>query len=468
MFVRIKLFNHFIMKKFISLIKGSMLLVCVLLITNCASEDNSSNLNVQPTAEAKNWFNNHEADYNTSILQYIGSLQWENAIVSDGKDGEVIEVPFTLKENLSTSDQKGKLYNDHHRLVFIKNEPNNFKMYYVQIFTESESANISDKNYSYYSIKDNFNGQLFIQDLSTNKSNAFQFKNGQKTQPSLTAKWREEYYDCTFIGYWSEGGAFSPIKLLYCDGGSGSDDGGPTYGGGPIAGGGGSTGNPTLPAVKITDNLTGKAKCINDLLNQNGNSFVEKLLNSFAGTAKLNIVIGSADKVFNRENEELNGKTTYTVGSNDLQILISTTKVESISSLEAARLILHEYIHADMLRKLLTTDINDIEAANFREVYSRYAGEQYHTAMASQYMNGMKGALKDFHKNVLREDFDKFVNYYGKEPDDELYEAMAWNGLKEVDVVAWNNLTPEKKASINTIFNNQLKKLTQVSLCSNK
>jgi len=149
-----------------------------------------------------------------------------------------------------------------------------------------------------------------------------------------------------------------------------------------------------------------------------------------------------------------------------LQILISSSKIESISSLEAARLILHEYIHADMLRKLLTTDINDIEAANFREVYSRYAGEQYHSAMANQYMSSMKEALKDFHKNVLREDFDKYVNFYGEEPNDELYEAMAWNGLKEVDVVAWDNLTPEKKASINATFNNVAKKLTQVSLCS--
>jgi len=221
-------------------------------------------------------------------------------------------------------------------------------------------------------------------------------------------------------------------------------------------------------STQITNNLTGKAKCINDLLNQKGNSFVEKLLSNFEGTAKFNIVIGSADKVFNKSNEEINGSTTYNGGSNDLQILISTSRVEGISSLETARLILHEYIHADMLRKLFSTDINDIEAANFREVYSRYAGEQYHSAMANQYMSGMKGALKDFHKYVLREDFDKFVNYYGKEPSDELYEAMAWNGLKEVDVVAWNNLTPEKKASIDAMYNNVAKKLTQVRLCDNK
>ncbi len=38
-------------------------------------------------------------------------------------------------------------------LMFIKDEPNNFKMYYVQAFTESESANISDKNYIVITLK---------------------------------------------------------------------------------------------------------------------------------------------------------------------------------------------------------------------------------------------------------------------------------------------------------------------------
>ncbi|WP_347053582.1 hypothetical protein [Flavobacterium olei] len=453
------------MSKITMVLKNFMLLCFLLLLANCGTNEIEDNSTASEVDEVKNWYTGHKGELNSAILEYIDSIKWENALISDGIDGKVIEVPFTLQSQLKSSNEKANLFNDHHRLVFIKGEES-FQTYYVQIFTDDASKDDSDKSYSYYGMKNNFNGKVFVQDLRSNKTNVIQFKNGNTIQLSSTSKWREETYDCTFLGYWGEGGSFHPIKLLYCDGG-GFDDGEPypQYGGG--GGGTGSGGNTNLPKpVKITDNLTGKAKCINDLLNQNGNSFIEKLLSNFEGNAKFNIVIGSADKVFNSSNEEINGSTTYTVGSNDIKILISTSKVEGISSLESARLILHEYIHADMLRKLLTTDVNDIEAANFREVYSRYAGEQYHSAMANQYMSSMKSALKDFHKNVLREDFDKYVNFYGAEPNDELYEAMAWNGLKEVDVVAWNNLTPEKKASINTMFNNVAKKLTQVSLCN--
>jgi hypothetical protein len=453
------------MRKITLLLKSFTLLCFLLLLSNCGTNEIEDNSTASAVNEVKNWYRLHKNELNSPIFEYIDALEWENAIISDGADGVVIEVPFTLQSQLQSSNEKASLFNDHHRLMFLKNDQNKFRVFYVQIFTDSKQSNVDNNNFNYYNINENFDGKVFLQDLSNGVNTQLQFKDGNKVLPSQTAKMREEAITCVWIGWWKEDG-FHPIQLLYCEGGgpTGEEDIPPSYGGGGGAGSNPGTSTPAKP--QIIDNLTGKAKCINNLLNQNGNSFIEKLLSNFEGNAKFNIVIGSADKVFNSDNEEINGKTTYTVGSNDLQILISSSKIESISSLEAARLILHEYIHADMLRKLLTTDINDIEAANFREVYSRYVGEQYHSAMANQYMSSMKEALKDFHKNILREDFDKYVNFYGEEPNDELYEAMAWNGLKEVDVVAWDNLTPEKKASINATFNNVAKKLTQVSLCS--
>ncbi|KAF2081740.1 hypothetical protein [Flavobacterium sharifuzzamanii] len=232
------------MKKFTSLI-GGMLLVCILLMTSCTFEGSSINGNVEPSAEARSWFNNHESEYNASILQYIDNLQWENAIVSNGKDGEVIEVPFTLKENLSTSNENGTLNNVHHRLVFIKNDPNNFKTYYVQIFAANENPDSLDKTSTFNGVANNFNGKIFTQDLLTKNATAIEYKNGKNVRLATTSKMREEFYDCTFIGYWSEGGTFTPIKLLYCSGGSDAPpSGGPTTGGGVA---GGST--PSTPTV---------------------------------------------------------------------------------------------------------------------------------------------------------------------------------------------------------------------------
>jgi hypothetical protein len=70
------------------------------------------------------------------------------------------------------------------------------------------------------------------------------------------------------------------------------------------------------------------------------------------------------------------------------------------------RIILHRYIHADIYRKLNTKyDANG--ALDFNKTYETY-GSQYGT-MAVLYINSMKEALKAFHKNVLTEDYNKYI-----------------------------------------------------------
>ncbi|MBL0736983.1 hypothetical protein JI750_08825 [Flavobacterium sp. GN10] len=424
-----------------------MLLVCVLLITNCASEDNSSNLNIQPTGEAKNWFNDHKSEYNTSILQHISKLQWENAIVSNGKDGEVIEVPFTLKENLSTSDENGTLYNDHHRLMFIKNEPNNFKMYYVQIFTESESANISDKNYSYYSVKDNFNGQIFIQDLSTNKSSAFKFKNDQKVQPSLTAKWREENLDCTFLGWWNGDGSFTPIKLLYCDGG-GFDDGEPhpQYGGG---GGAGTTNPSETTIIIITDPSFSNNPCLASVFAKLGGSATfQKYLSNFDGNFSVaNLKLSASSTMSNGVNAETSPPSNYLI---DISFNLNNL---NRPGLDVARTFMHEMIHAEMFRKLLSlSSVNgeiDVTKLNQMLTQHNYPGlYDYYTRYG---VNGMQ------HEQMAAHYIDTIISFlkgYDSGLTQSQYEAIAWAGLK--GTASWNALTEAKKQSITSTYNSWL------------
>ncbi|UWY26619.1 hypothetical protein N4T20_12930 [Flavobacterium sp. TR2] len=436
------------MKKFTKLVKSVLFLTFVLLMTNCAPNEAEESSNVQAVDEAKNWYNIHKEEFNSPVLEYVSDLKWENAIISDGIDGLVVEVPFTLTDNLRTSNGQGNLYNDHHRLVFIKNEPNNFKTYYVQIFTDNKNSSSLDKSYSYYAMKENYNGKVFVQDLITNKTNVLKFKNGEQSKSSSTSKWREEFYDCTFLGWIGEDGSFEPIKLLYCDGGSGSDDGGPTYGGGPIAGGGG-TGSTPSTEIRIIDNLTGKAKCINNLLSSGGNDFVKYIFNQFAGKSEFNIEIISLPNVYTPTNQEVNGTTRFNKVDSLITIEISTSRLDGIAALESARIILHEYIHADIYRKLNTANSKDIDASDFKKVFETY--ETQHNAMAQVYLNSMAGALKEFHKTVLSNDYINYMNYYGEAPSDEFYEAMAWGGLKDSNVKAWTNLPADKKASINSL-----------------
>ena len=202
---------------------------------------------------------------------------------------------------------------------------------------------------------------------------------------------------------------------------------------------------------KIIDALTGKAKCLNALLSKNGNTFVQDLLANFAGDSKFDIEIVSKDKVTVKDSQgitrEINGGTLPPKGKL-ITIQISTTRIDQHSALDATRTILHEYIHADIYRKISTIE-NDKsqEGLDFKKTYEAYERDQ-HSTMATLYLNSMKEALKAFHKNTLTDDYNKYTNYFGEVPSDAFYEALAWGGLKDNNVKAWTDLPADKKAAI--------------------
>jgi len=206
---------------------------------------------------------------------------------------------------------------------------------------------------------------------------------------------------------------------------------------------------------QIIVELTGKEKCLNDLLDKNGVSFVKNLLANFKGNSEFNIKIVSKDKVTvldeNKITKEVNGKTEHTPGSTLMTIEISTSRTNEHSALDAARTILHEYIHADMYRKTYTKDITNKEVLDFNKTYEAYGNQ--HGTMGALYIDSMKEALKAFHRDVLTDDYNKYTNYFGETPSDAFYEALAWNGLKESNVKSWTDLPAEKKAAIEALAN---------------
>ena len=466
----------------ITIIKVFLLFSLVLITTNCATEEIGRE-NTKTAAEAKMWFDNNKSNYNETVLKFVNELQWENSIVSNGEIGEVIEVPFTLANNLSTTNTDAALFNDHHRLMFVKDENKEFKLFYVQIFSNDKNYDILDANYNYYTIKDNFDGEVYVQELSSSKGTRLEFANGKKVQQSLTTKMQE--YHCVYFGYWSSGGSFTALYEVGCYGGGGGN-GVPSGGGeinnpGPGYGGGSSsTPSNSCPAgyvykfgecildQRIFNELTGKAKCLNDLLNKNGDSFIQNLLAKFEGVSKYNISITSKDKVTSSKNgviTEINGRTFPPV-DNLIKIEISTSKADSNSALDVARTILHEYIHADIFRKIgtiLKTD-TDKESLDFKTTYEAY--REQHSTIAVLYLNGMKEALKGFHKTVLIDDYNKYTQYYNEEPSDAFYEALAWGGLKDADVKAWADLPAEKKEAIEALAK-RVPMLSKAAPCTN-
>ena len=171
------------------------------------------------------------------------------------------------------------------------------------------------------------------------------------------------------------------------------------------------------------------------------------MLANFKGDGtEFDIKILSKDKVWSERLQEYVNAITISPVDNVIEIHVSSTQANSRSALSVAKTLLHEYIHADIFRKL-ETRTNTIYELNFISIFEQYE-EDHHETMAALYVESMRDALKKFHQTALTEDYNAYVNYFGSPPNDFFYEALAWQGLKNNNVKAYNDLPEEVKKQI--------------------
>jgi hypothetical protein len=345
-----------------------------------------------------------------------------------------------------------------------------------------------------------FTGKIMIRNLSGDFITGFQVHNGDLTTQFVKTNENSQKATSRITGEENNGGELNEViiihrnhksfslEFVYFDwsdlgvtggGGEQSDDSYAWDSGG--SGGGGVDGDQTtcqqgyikdeygncVVDDQIINELTEKEKCLNDLLDKNGDSFVKNLLANFQGKSEFGIKIVSKDKVTvldkNGNIKELNGKT-LPPENRIIVIEISTSRTNEHAALKGARTILHEYIHADIFRKLNTATGTNEERLDFKNTYEAYGNQ--HGTMAGLYLDSMKDALKGFHKNVLTDDYNKYTNYYGETPSDAFYEALAWGGLRDSDVKAWTDLSAGKKAAIEALAN-RVPLLSKIVPCPN-
>jgi hypothetical protein len=365
---------------------------------------------------------------------------------------------FVYQEKITNSDEL--------LTIIPNNENKNSKYVFLNINGKIETSIITTFPEN-TNTDSEFTGKIIIQRLDGSFVNGFRLKNGfiiSRIEKKLTSKLtsnnadpdpielleviipprRKEYFTIFYIYYHYEDRANRgdlPESLMW-----------------DLTGGGGYSGDEPVRDILLdkidTSGLTGKAKCLNDLLTNSGNLFVQKLLANFQGNSTFDINIISVDKLLSKDDNgnliEVNGDTKYNPNKSLTQITIqiSTSRTDSNSTLDAVRTILHEYIHADITRKLYGKD-NIPGEIDFKTVYSQYGNQ--HGTMAGLYLQSMKEALSDFHKNMLPDDYKNYINYYGEEPSDAFYEALAWKGLEYENVKDWSNLPPAEKERISKL-----------------
>jgi hypothetical protein len=348
-------------------------------------------------------------------------LLWDNAIVSNGDKGEIIEVPLILQKNITTS--ANLKIKDYHRLLFMKGENNTYDTKYIQVFTADSTYNNLDKEFNYYSIKDNFNGSIYVLNGKAKSGTSLKFKKGEKITPNFTAKESDQAeVNCLYLGWWHEDGSFSPIIELGCFGSGGGDEylgnttGGNTTGGYGGSGNGSSTTN--TEAVDVSDVIEDK---IDDT---KLDPCTKEILNKLKGLTQCDIAgiftkLGGNSEIYTLTFEIANNNgnpastsnpvSNYykTVIDNDFLYGIDGTGVNKPpTNLAIAAVMIHEMVHTyffslynDKLNNGITNALDEFDLLYKKYVARNYVGadDAQHAQIWKSFINTMASSLQEYH-----------------------------------------------------------------------
>lgn len=225
---------------------GTLLLGISLLLNNCQKEEliseplnEKSNPEYELISKTKDWYEQNK--HNLIILNYTKTINWGEAIVSNGLNGLIVEVPLILNDNIGTQFSLDKSLISYHRLLFLKDKSGINQIYHVQITSNVKNFDNNNKKFNNYSLNSTFNGYISILNSDNQITEINKFKNGKKPSNAKQGVASREGIICVYIGWWYDDGHFEPISLLYCtDGGGGSDS---------YYGGGGGSGGNTTPVI---------------------------------------------------------------------------------------------------------------------------------------------------------------------------------------------------------------------------
>ena len=454
-----------------------------LILFGCEENDSGRDIHIQSSeiTKSERWFTSYKKNNSFHPVFENIDYHWESAVVVQLENNSTA-IAIPMRDNPENPNYQGK------KMLYLYPKEGGYDAVVHEIFPRSATFSDLENEKENFQELNSFSGYILTWDLKEGFVKGAEFENGfaVKNIPfadiisedpkvkdyNLTRKappdWQMDLDSVIVTGGSGSGGCggcSTGIRFTPSLGGGSIGGGTGGYFNGGTGGGGNGISAPT--PVKIIDALIGKAKCINDLLNKNGDSFVQNLLANFQGKSEFDILIISKDVVTGKDSQgverEINGRTLPPEG-NSITIEISTSKSNSNASLEVARTILHEYIHADIFRKLETKLGTSAERLDFKTTFDAYGNQ--HNAIANLYLNSMKEALKAFHQKALVDDYNKYTQYYGEAPNDAFYEALAWGGLRENNVKAWTDVPADKKATIESLSNGATM-LSKMTPCTN-
>ncbi|MCT4698216.1 hypothetical protein [Tenacibaculum haliotis] len=474
---------------------GIFLFGVSLLFWNCESEINliENKTSIPTISESKTFLlnNNNSFSARGASNTFIDRIDWNNSKEEYYKENtELLYSPIQLNATKAKSFVASIKVNgiiDNRIITLLYDNDNSPKIFSGTILIHTKEGRLTE----FYNYKNGKKEEKYIVN-ETDSSSQARSSNDYDCYDIEYLQWLMENNDdpmyilapCMSLNASIETGDsgsngnswYEPIDFLNDDFNSGDDN----INNNDLTGGGGNWYTPSCGAGYILDEnnncveddkidstrLTGKEKCLNDSLTKNGNTFVKDLLANFNGNSEFDINISSKYKVFrNKTTIEINGKTIYKPGTTLINIHISTNQMSNRNSLSCIRTLLHEYIHADMYRKLNTSKKPTGGDIDFKQTYNDFDNNNFkaspqHETMAKLYIGEMKNALKEAHNKLIPNEVKYYKENYPSNTLDNIYDALAWQGLKEHKVKAWLDKGNDT-ININKTINTKLSGLTK-------
>lgn len=199
----------------------------------------------------------------------------------------------------------------------------------------------------------------------------------------------------------------------------------------------------------ITDSSFSNNPCLVAVFTKlGGSSTFQTYLKQFDGNFSVaNLKLTASNTISSGVNAETSPPSNYLI-----EISFNSNNL-SRPGLDVARTFMHEIIHAEMFRKLLSLSSTngELDVAKLNQMltqnnfpglydyYTRYGiNGMQHEQMAAHYQDTMISFLKNYDPTLT----------------DAQYEAISWAGLKGTS--SWNALTQTKKTSLTDIYNSWL------------
>ncbi len=438
--------------------KGVGIVLLVGFFMQCEVANNSSTQEtVNETEQIKQQFNLKLFE---DALPQNSSVDWSSSKKAYSEKLETMYIEFPISyERISSGDSGITKKTSHYSIITVQEE-SGYTFYLAKFLSKTS---ISENQNVMLSNANNFTGIAMLLNSDKKAEYVFDFDKGkvkatgaqiskQKYEDFKSGKykmsvdcypetvhhytdWYQEYSDGTIVKIFTEYHGSTTTEVCYED---------------PPTGGGGDSGSSYDETIdKKVFFLGSIIKDASLSNNQKANCVYNKL----AQTKTMQNVIGA----FSRENANydliikvayidtvnLGGSSKRPNSNNEFNIIINEYFIPSNASLDIARTLLHEAIHAELRRKVDSIggleNLNEDNFPGIYDYYRRHVKNWSHEQMAEHYRETILNGMKEFDQNSHANSF---------------YDALSWRGLEST--TSWQTKSSQEQQNIRAVYQNLL------------